>query len=656
MGVPSFFCLSVNSSSDRDQMDFTFSYITDDAEALAAIEKLHGSEKLCLDFETTGLDCRIAKPRLLQLCSSSTEVEEREVSVFDFFKLSDKTISKLLSLVETREMLVGQNLYFDAQFLFALGIDFKGKVFDTMIAERVLRAGYKEVKFSPKINKKYYAEISNSLKAIAERRLNIEVEKEEQRSDWSVDELTDSQIEYAAKDVAILPEIAADQLKELIEENLLSVYGLESKIIFPVAKMSYTGFNVDITKLKALEAEIEQELDRLTTIFCESLDERLPDGHKLPRGLDGSISVSKNIKKGFNPGSNAQCLKHFEVVGIDVPTNYATGKPTLSQIDLAEFASDDETLNHLRRRTKCETRLGHVKRLLTNVHPLSHRIHSGYKQYGANSGRFTSVGSKRVAASKVKTEFAINCQQIPRDKKFRECFVASPGYKLIVCDFSQIELRLGAELVPVPQMMEAFMEGKDLHTVTASLIHQIPFEEVTKEQRQQGKTMNFALLYGMGYKKYRTYSAQSGNILTLSEAKLNHAAFHRAYPQLKSWHKDCANLVEDGWTYSRTATGRRRLLSYDDASMMVCANNTIQGAGADILKISLANLVEKMEGDEVRLIACVHDEIVIEAVEEKAEHYKKILEQCMKEGGEKILKEVPVLADAAIGENWAEAK
>jgi len=599
-------------------MDFTFSYITDDAEALAAIEKLHGSEKLCLDFETTGLDCRIAKPRLLQLCSSSTEVEEREVSVFDFFKLSNKTISKLLSLVETREMLVGQNLYFDAQFLFALGVDFRGKVFDTMIAERVLRAGYKEVKFSPKINKKYYAEIS--------------------------------------KDVAILPEIAADQLKELTEENLLPVYGLESKIIFPVAKMSYTGFNVDITKLKALEAEIEQELDRLTTIFCESLDERLPDGHKLPRGLDGSISVSKNIKKGFNPGSNAQCLKHFEVVGIDVPTNYATGKPTLSQIDLAEFASDDETLNHLRRRTKCETRLGHVKRLLSNIHPLSHRIHSGYKQYGANSGRFTSVGSKRVAASKVKTEFAINCQQIPRDKKFRECFVASPGYKLIVCDFSQIELRLGAELVPVPQMMQAFMEGKDLHTVTASLIHQIPFEEVTKEQRQQGKTMNFALLYGMGYKKYRTYSAQSGNILTLSEAKLNHAAFHRAYPQLKSWHKDCANLVEDGWTYSRTATGRRRLLSYDDASMMVCANNTIQGAGADILKISLANLVEKMEGDDVRLIACVHDEIVIEAVEEKAEHYKKILEQCMKEGGEKILKEVPVLADAAIGENWAEAK
>ena len=205
-------------------------------------------------------------------------------------------------------------------------------------------------------------------------------------------------------------------------------------------------------------------------------------------------------------------------------------------------------------------------------------------------------------------------------------------------------------------MIAAFLDGKDLHTVTASLIHQVPFDEVTKDQRQQGKTMNFALLYGMGYKKYRTYSATSGQILTLSEAKINHAAFHRAYPQLKTWHKDCANLVEDGWMYSRTATGRRRLLSYDDASMMVAANNIIQGAGADILKISLANLADHLTTDDVRLIACVHDEIVIEAKEDKAEHYKSILEDCMLQGGRKILKEVPVLADASIGYNWADAK
>ncbi len=636
-------------------MDHTVSYIVNDDTALTALKELENFRKVCLDLETTGLDSRIARPRLVQICDSSPKAESRVVYVFDLFKVSEDSTKKLLELIDSREMLIGHNLYFDLQFLLNMGLDYKGKIFCTMIAERCLRAGFKEKKFSPKIQKAYFADVSNSLKAVAERRLDLEIDKSQQVSDWSKEQLDTEQVEYAAGDVAILPAIASSQLAELTEENLLGVFGLESKIINTVAKMSYTGFNVDVIKLKALEARIKQELDELTKLFCEDLDRRLPDDSKLPRDLSGAISVSKNARKGFNPGSGAQVLKCFDAIGIETPRSITSGKPTLSQIELAEFNSQDETLLLYRKRTKVETKLGHVQKLLDNIHPLSGRIHSGYRQLGSNSGRFTSSGSKRVAASKRKTEFAINCQQVPREKAFRECFIATPGYKLIVCDFSQIELRLGAELIPIPQMMKAFLEGKDLHTVTASLIYQCNFDEVTKEQRQSGKTMNFALLYGMGYKKYRTYSAQSGTVLSYSEAKLEHAAFHRAYPALKTWHKSMADLVSDGWTYSRTATGRRRLLSYDDASMMVACNNIIQGAGADILKIALSYLVKHLS-DECRLIACVHDEIVIEAKHDKVDHYKTILEDCMKQGGEKILKEVPVLADAASGDNWAEAK
>ena len=637
-------------------MDHTVLYVVTDDAALTALTELENFPKICLDLETTGLDCMIARPRLLQMCDSSPKAETRVVYVFDFFKLSEETTEKLLDYIKTREMMIGHNLFFDLKFLLHMGLDYKGKVFDTMIAERCLRSGFKEQKFSPKIQRAYYADISNSLKAVAERRLELEIDKSQQVSDWSKDELDEEQVVYAAGDVAILPKIASLQLAEITEENLLPVFGLESKIVSTVAKMSYTGFNVDITKLKALEAKVKQELEELTTLFCEDLDSRLDDEHKLERDLSGNISVSKNPRKGFNPGSGAQVIKCFDLVGIETPRSITSGKPTLSQIELAEFNSKDETLLLYRKRTKIETKLGHVQKLLDNIHPVSGRIHSGYRQLGSNSGRFTSSGCKRVAASKQKTEFAINAQQVPREKAFRETFIATPGYKLIVCDFSQIELRLGAELIPIPQMMRAFLDGKDLHTVTASLIYQCSFDQVTKEQRQSGKTMNFALLYGMGYKKYRTYSAQSGTVLSYSEAKLEHAAFHRAYPALKSWHKSMADLVSDGWTYSRTATGRRRLLSYDDASMMVACNNIIQGAGADILKISLSYLVEHLDTDDCRLIACVHDEIVIEAKEEKVEQYKAILEDCMLRGGQKILKEVPVLAEAASGDNWAEAK
>ena len=626
-------------------------YATTHQQFQEALEQLQGIPKLCLDAETTGLDSHVSKLRLLQLCTTDEKVEDRTVYVLDLFKVTDT--SGLKELIESREMLLGHNLNFDLQFLLSLGIDYKGKIFDTYVAERCLRAGFKEKKVSPKLQKPYFDDVSCSLKAVVSRRLDIEISKEQQVSDWSKEDLAIEQIEYAAKDVDLLPKIAADQLKELAEEALLDVYSLESKCIRPVALMCHKGFNVDVSKLIALRSAIQTKLDEITLEFCTKLDSALPPELKLPRKVDGSLAIGKNLRKEFNPGSGVQCTKCFEALGIALPVNPGTGKSTLNQIQLAEFDSDDPLLNLYRERTKVETQLGHAEKLIANVNPITKRIHSGYNQYGANSGRFTSSGAKKTSAKKVKNQFAINAQQIPRDKEFRECFVATPGYKLIICDFSQIELRLGAELIGIPQMIEAFKQGHDLHTVTASLIYKIPLEEVQKNQRQEGKTLNFALLYGMGFRKYKTYAAQSGKIISLSEAKVAHASFHSAYPRLRQWHRERSAMVEDGWTYVRTPLGRRRLLSYSDATMTACANTLIQGAGADILKLSLAKLNPYL-GDEAHLVACVHDEIVLEAVETKVEYFKDILEGCMKEAAETMLKEVPSKADASYGDTWSE--
>jgi DNA polymerase I len=626
-------------------------YATTDQQFQEALKQLQGIPKLCLDAETTGLDSHVSKLRLLQLCTTDEKVEDRTVYVLDLFKVTDT--SGLKELIESREMLLGHSLTFDLQFLLSLGIDYKGKIFDTYVAERCLRAGFKEKKVSPKLQKPYFDDVSCSLKAVVSRRLDIEISKEQQVSDWSKEDLAIEQIEYAAKDVDLLPKIAADQLKELAEEALLDVYSLESKCIRPVALMCHKGFNVDVSKLVALRSATQTKLDQITLEFCTKLDSALPPELKLPRKVDGSLAIGKNLRKEFNPGSGVQCTKCFEALGIALPVNPGTGKSTLNQIQLAEFDSDDPLLNLYRKRTKVETQLEHAEKLIANVNPITKRIHSGYNQYGANSGRFTSSGAKKTSAKKVKNQFAINAQQIPRDKEFRECFVATPGYKLIICDFSQIELRLGAELIGIPQMIEAFKQGHDLHTVTASLIYKIPLEEVQKNQRQEGKTLNFALLYGMGFRKYKTYAAQSGKIISLSEAKVAHASFHSAYPRLRQWHRERSAMVEDGWTYVRTPLGRRRLLSYSDATMTACANTLIQGAGADILKLSLAKLNPYL-GDEAHLVACVHDEIVLEAVETKVEYYKDILEGCMKEAAETILKEVPSKADASYGDTWSE--
>jgi len=626
-------------------------YLKEQDKALKALKELELITKLCVDTETTGLQPGIAKPRLIQLCNTDAADEDRTIYVFDLFKTFIQI--ELKELIESRELLIFHNANFDLQFLLYLGIDFKGKIFDTYVAERVLRAGFKEKRVSPKIGKTYFADVSCSLKAVAERRLGLEVDKEQQVSDWGAENLSLDQIEYSAKDVDILPAIASEQLAELKEESLLGVYSIESKCIRPVARMCSTGFKVDIGKLQTLKTKLLEELEVKTKEFVDSLDARLPEECKLPKDDRGFVLIGKKPKKEFNPGSTTQVIKAFNLCGIELPMDAAKEKQTLNQIALAEFDSQDETLHKYRERTKVETKLEHIEKMLANIHPITHRLHAGYNQVGANSGRFTSSGSPKATKTKPKTTFAINIQQVPRDKQFRSCFVAEKGYKLVICDWAQIELRLAAQLVNIPQMRKAFVEDIDLHTMTASLIYKKNVEDVTSDERHDGKTLNFALLYGMGYRKYKTYAAQSGKIISLSEAKVAHAAFHAAYPVLRSWHQSRSDLIRDGWAYIRTACGRRRLLSYDDATMMASANTLIQGSGADILKIAISKLDEHLN-DEVRLVACVHDELVLEVKEDVADKYKVILEQSMVTAAETVLSEVPAKADANVGNSWAD--
>jgi DNA polymerase I-like protein with 3'-5' exonuclease and polymerase domains len=629
-------------------------YVNTSEKAADAISELKRIPKLCLDTETTGLQAGIARPRLLQLCEATPNNKQRDIYVFDLFKISAS--EEIKELIATRELLIMHNANFDYQFLLYMGIDYRNKIFDTYIAERVLRSGFKEKKYSPKIGKEYYADVSCSLKAVAERRLGLELDKEQQISDWSKDDLEMDQIIYSAKDVDILPDIAADQIAELKEENLMHVYGMESKCIRPVARMCSSGFGINVDKLQQLKARIEEKLEAKVKEFVRSLDDRLPEDMKLPRDEEGGIAigVTKGTKqKKFNPGSTKQVINACQACGIALPVDSKTNKPVLNQIALAEFDSQDPTILLYREQTKLQTEKEHVEKLLSNVNPITHRIHSGYNQIGANSGRFTSSGATKTKAKEKKSVFAVNIQQIPRSKEFRSCFIPEKGFKLVICDWSQIELRLGAQLINIPQMRQAFNKQIDLHNLTASLIYKIPIEDVTDDLRQEGKTLNFALLYGMGYRKYKTYSAQGGKIISLSDAKVAHAGFHGAYPRLRAWHQERAALVQDGWAYVRTALGRRRLLSYDDATMMCSANTLIQGSGADILKIAIAKLDEYLN-DEVKLVACIHDELVLEVKEELAENYKQKLETIMIEAAKTVLTDVPSKADAKVGSSWAD--
>jgi DNA polymerase I-like protein with 3'-5' exonuclease and polymerase domains len=216
-----------------------------------------------------------------------------------------------------------------------------------------------------------------------------------------------------------------------------------------------------------------------------------------------------------------------------------------------------------------------------------------------------------------------------------------------------MELRLLAELADIPEMQEAYNNDIDLHTLTASLMNDCSIDQVSKQQRQMAKGANFGMIYGIGYARFKTYAAASfGLMLSLSESKVTHAKFHSSYPRLRQWHRERGALVQEGWCYTRTALGRRRLLSYDDAKMTIAANTLIQGTGADILKVALGSL-NNFVNEDVRLVAVVHDEIVLEVKENMAEEWQTKLSDIMVKAGDNVFVKTRLVAEAGIGDDWS---
>jgi DNA polymerase-1 len=238
-------------------------------------------------------------------------------------------------------------------------------------------------------------------------------------------------------------------------------------------------------------------------------------------------------------------------------------------------------------------------------------------------------------------------QQIPRGDR-RRCIVAPQGRLLIKADYSQIELRIAAKISGDRALFEAYQRGEDLHTLTARSVLRI--QEVTKEDRQLAKALNFGLLYGMGAKGFCQYArSQYGLGLTKQEAKQYRDAFFQSYPGLAVWH----NRIRSRATKeTRTLTGRRRLLDRKTPDTHRL-NTPVQGTGADGLKLALALLWERREQVPGAFpVLAVHDEIVIEANTDQAEAAAAWVKQAMLDGMGPLISPVPVEVEVQIARTW----
>lgn len=609
---------------------------------IGSLQLLETAERIAFDCETTGLQPVEGGLRLLQL---GTEGEFPVV--IDCWDLSEDDWDRLAEFFDTPRQWYAHNAQFDLGWLQAHHLYPAGEVYCTMLASRVLTNGLPNIK--------------NSLQAISQRYLGREVSKEEQRSDWSAPVLRREQLEYAANDVQLLLDLWEPMTTRLEAGDLMKAWALECKALPAVAQMWRTGLPFCRESLERLRDDLTSQQESLAAEFIVKLDEALPEGSKLPRDPDGSInlrakatgSVRAGTKReaGFNVGSPHQLKAVFTALLGEVPVD-ADGKPSASRAALREYAADHAVVADYLRWKRVEKRRQMVESLLKHQDPDGF-IRASYLQMGADTGRMSCMSP--------------NLQQVPRDTTFRDCVKAPEGWVLVDADFAQMELRLAAVEANDALMARAFQQGEDLHTLTAQAVYGSDAYEATddagrKSMRQVAKSANFGLLYGSGAKGLRSYAGAMGIQMTMEEAGEVRDKFHSLYAGIHRWHQKAAHQQQNSGGNAAVrirVSGLRRLLPGENNKLTTRLNTVVQGAGAAVLKLTLAKLWPLVYGageSEVKIAGAIHDELLLLVREGREEHWAKTLQQAMEDAEARWLDGIPALAEAHWGRSWSEAK
>ncbi|WP_460315912.1 DNA polymerase [Thermus oshimai] len=506
--------------------------------------------------------------------------------------LNTLPLEPVLELFGETPNLVGHNLGFDLSFLMAQGVYLRpqgGSVWDTGLVDQVLGARAR----------------MRALKDLAAE-VGVTLDKDLQVSDWT-GPLSEDQVRYAGLDAWSAWAVAEAQRPRVRVEGLEEVVGLEMAALPAVALMRLKGVPFDPEVWEGAAREAEEERERIL------------------RDLQGY--GDDLFSEGPNWDSPKQVLHLFRRLGVDLAD---TREETLAGVD-------HPLARALLRYREVQKRLSTYGRDWGKwIHPRTGRVHPEWRQIGAETGRMACARP--------------NLMQVPRDPLYRRAFRPGEGRVLVKADYSQIELRIAAEISGDRAMLAAYREGQDLHVLTASRVLGKPPGEVTKEDRQLAKAVNFGLVYGMGARSFQVYAKTGYGVdLTLEEAERLRTLFFKTYPGLRAWHRQ----QPEGEAEVKTLAGRKRRTGRFTEKL----NTPVQGTGADGLKLALALLYGRLVGkglqDRVFPVLAVHDEIVLEAPTELAKPAALLLKNAMREGMKAAgLKEVPVEVEVGVYRDW----
>ena len=553
-----------------------------------------------LDTETTSLDPFSGKVRLLQIAIPECTF------VIDLYKCSALSHSGLREMLSRSEPLkVLHNASFDLKMLLHhFGLEVRG-LFDTLLASQLISAGRNEG--------------GHGLAAVAERYLGVFVDKSLQTSSWS-GALTEAQYEYAAEDAALMLPLHAKLSARLRELSLDAVARLEFECVLPVAAMELAGMSLDADCWRRLV----NGLERAHEILSDELKRELAAG--IPQLT--LFGEPPNI----NLDSPPQVMDALSHMGIKVEGTRSWQLQPLSK----EHPAIEKLLEY---RSVQKLLSSYGLALLEHINPVTGRIHADFRQMGATGGRMSCSDP--------------NLQQVPNTPEYRSCFRAPQNRKLVIADYSQIELRILADWSQDIALVKALLSGEDLHCVTASQMFGIKLEDVTKDQRAAAKQLNYGIMYGLGA---QGLGARIG--CSLDEAEILLRRYFEAYSGVAAFLRDAADrAVTD--RESRTRSGRLIYFSYDANDRAQVAgtqrlgkNAPIQGSSADIIKRALALLYDALKPIDAKIVNCIHDEIVIEAAESDAEECAAIVDHQMTAAAREFIRSVPVTVDISIGEAW----
>jgi len=606
---------ATSTKSNIEQNDHLYQFVDNPKAQKILVQNLLKQQVVCFDTETTSLNELEAE--LVGMSFSYKKGLAYYVPLSEDQGEVLQTLEIFRPFFEKEDLLkVAHNLKFDYKVLKKYDITVKGAMFDTMIAHYLLNPDGRH-------GMDYLSEVYLNYKPVS---IETIIGKKGKNQGTFRDADLRTQTDYAAEDADVtfqLYELFAPQLKKEKLEELF--FNIEMPLMEVLAKMELSGISLDEKWLAQESIDLENDLRQLESKIFEISGEE------------------------FNMNSPKQLGEIlFEKMQLDPKAKKTkTGQYATSEDVLQKLSSKHEIIKHiLEYRTYQKLKSTYVDALPSQIEKTDNRVHTNFSQTTAATGRLASVNP--------------NLQNIPirtlRGQQIRGAFVSAEGKKIISADYSQIELRLIAEISGEDNMIKAFQEGEDIHASTAAKLFKIPLEEVSKTQRGQAKTVNFGILYGQG-----AFALAEQTGLSRSEAKQMIEAYYETYPKLKEYMAaQVQRAREQG--YVETILGRKRHLKDINSGNFVvrahaernAVNAPIQGSAADVVKMAMIKIQKELEKEKLqtKMLLQVHDELVFESPIDEVELAKNIIKMEMENA---IETQVPLLVEVGVGDNWLEA-